>query len=620
MTIAVTATSDESRLGATALEDGRTRFLVWAPDADAVALRLDPTHSRLRDDSDDPAHPNRHANGVRSLERDGSYWSITVDGVEHGDRYRYVVDGDELADPASRWQPDGVHGPSAVVDESVFRWHDDDWRGVELADTVLYELHVGTFTAEGTFDAAIRHLPRLHLLGITTIEVMPVAAFPGTRNWGYDGVFPFAVQHSYGGPDGLARFVDVAHRFGLAVVLDVVYNHLGPEGNILGRFGPYFTDAHRTPWGDAVNVAGAGSDHVRRYFIENAVSWIRDFHLDGVRLDAVHAIVDPTPIPFVQELTAAVHASARAARRTALVTIESSANDPRIVRSTTDHGWGCDAVWNDDFHHALRVALTGDRHEYYANYSGADDIAKAWDQRWVYSGQYSPGFDRRHGAPANDIDHRRLIVFDTNHDHVGNTPAGARLLADASPADPRHRLAAAAILLAPFTPMLFMGEEYGETAPFPYFIDHGDSDLVEAVRAGRQEEFSGADWSGGVADPADPATFEQATLDVTLTEHEPHRSRLAMYTELLRVRREHPVLTDPAAQQHVSIVGNAMFVVRSIPTATASLVFNFSGEPVEHPAPDRSDAIVFDTEDPRWRGAGSELATIAPWSARLSIT
>ncbi len=621
----MTTDAANRRLGATVV-DGATRFEVWAPDASLVEVHIE------RDDDNDVQTETEIEIEIVRLEREAGAvaeldtWSVTVAGVGHGDRYRFRLDGgDWLADPASRWQPDGVHGPSAVVDESVFRWHDDAWTGVALDDTVLYELHVGTFTAEGTFDAAIRHLPRLHELGITTIEVMPVAAFPGTRNWGYDGVFPFAVQESYGGPTGLARFVDAAHRFGLGVVLDVVYNHLGPEGNVLGSYAPYFTDAHRTPWGDAVNVAEYGSDGVRRYFVENAVGWIRDFHLDGLRLDAVHAIVDPTPIPFVQELTSAVHDAARAAGRTVLVTIESSANDPRIVRGVADHGWGCDAVWDDDVHHALRVALTGERHEYYANYSGAADVAKAWERRWVYSGQYSPGFGRRHGAPADDIDHRRFVVFDTNHDHVGNTPAGARLLADADPNDPRRRLAAAAILLSPFTPMLFMGEEYGETAPFPYFIDHGDPELVEAVRAGRQREFSGADWSGGVADPADPATFERAILDVTLTEREPHRSRLAMYTELLRIRREHPVLTDPAAQQHVSIVGDTMFVVRSLPDVTASLVFNFSGDSLEHPAADPADAIVFDSDDPRWRGdhpdAGpADTATIAPWSARLSIT
>jgi maltooligosyltrehalose trehalohydrolase len=627
----VTTDAANRRLGATVV-GGATRFEVWAPDASLVEVHVerdDDTDVGIETDVEieseidiEIVRLEREAGAVAELDT----WSVTVAGVGHGDRYRFRLDGgDWLADPASRWQPDGVHGPSAVVDESVFRWHDDAWTGVALDDTVLYEMHVGTFTVEGTFDAAIRHLPRLHELGVTTIEVMPVAAFPGTRNWGYDGVFPFAVQESYGGPTGLARFVDAAHRFGLGVVLDVVYNHLGPEGNVLWAYAPYFTDAHRTPWGDAVNVAEYGSDGVRRYLVENAVGWIRDFHLDGLRLDAVHAIVDPTPIPFVQELTSAVHDAARAAGRTALVTIESSANDPRIVRGVADHGWGCDAVWDDDVHHALRVALTGERHEYYANYSGAADVAKAWEHRWVYSGQYSPGFGRRHGAPADDIDHERFVVFDTNHDHIGNTPAGTRLLADADQNDPRHRLAAAAILLSPFTPMLFMGEEYGETAPFPYFIDHGDADLVEAVRAGRQREFSGANWSGGVADPADPATFERATLDVTLTEREPHRSRLAMYTELLRIRREHPVLTDPAAQQHVSIVGDTMFVVRSLPDVTASLVFNFSGDSPEHPAPDAADTSVFDSDDPRWCGdhpdAGpTDTATIAPWSARLSIT
>ncbi len=609
-----------TRLGATVV-DGGTRFEVWAPNASTVEVGV---QRRVETDTGTPGFDEAD---IHALQRTAATvaeldtWSIVVADVGHADHYRFRLDGGAwLADPASRWQPEGVHGPSAVVDESLYRWHDDGWAGVGLDAAVLYELHVGTFTADGTFDAAIRHLPRLRDLGVTLIELMPVAAFPGVRNWGYDGVFPFAVQHSYGGPDGLARFVDAAHRFGLGVVLDVVYNHLGPEGNTLGSYAPYFTDAYRTPWGAAVNVADRGSDGVRRYFIENAVSWIRDLHLDGLRLDAVHAIVDPTPAPFVEELTAAVHDAAGAAGRTALVTIESSANDPRIVRSTSEHGWGCDAVWNDDFHHALRVALTGERHEYYRAYAGAADVASAWDRRWVYSGQYSPSFDRRHGAPADAIDHRHFVVFDTNHDHVGNTPRGDRMLSDVAPDDPRHRLAAAAILLSPFTPMLFMGEEYGETAPFPYFIDHSDPDLVEAVRAGRQREFSGADWSGPVADPADTSTYEGAVLDVTLTEREPHRSRLAMYTELLRLRRVHPILTDPGAQQHVSLLDDALFVVRSLPGRTASLVFNFSADGVDHPAPDPTDDIVFDSDDVRWGGSGRSVDHIAPWSARLSIT
>jgi maltooligosyltrehalose trehalohydrolase len=598
-----------ARLGATVRSDGSTRFEVWAPTAQTVEIDV------RRHDAD-----LRSPVAQQPLRRGDSTWTIIVDDVGHGDRYRYRLDGgDWLPDPASRWQPDGVHGPSAIVDESVFRWHDDTWTGVALADTVLYEMHVGAFTPEGTFDAAIRHLPRLRELGITTVEVMPVAAFPGVRNWGYDGVFPFAVQHSYGGPEGLARFVDAAHRFELAVVLDVVYNHMGPEANVLGRFGPYFTDAYRTPWGDAMNVAGPGSDGVRRYFVENAVGWVRDLHVDGLRLDAVHAIFDPTPIPFVEELTTAVHEAAEGAGRTALVTIESSANDPRIVRSRSEHGWGCDAVWNDDVHHALRVALTGDRHEYYANYAGAADVATAWERRWVYSGQYSPGFDRRHGAPAGDIDHRHFIVFDTDHDHVGNTPAGARMLSDADANDPRHRLAAAAILLSPFTPMLFMGEEYGETAPFPYFVDHSDPELVDAVRQGREREFSGSDWSGDVADPSDPATFEAAVLDPTLTEGDPHRSRLAMYTELLRIRRAHSTLTDPRASQDVSLTDDLMIVVRANADATVTIMLNFSPVAVET-VDEVMGTRVFDSDEDRWGGPGLRGGSLGAWSARLVVS
>ncbi len=616
----MTARVDVGRLGATVVPGG-TRFEVWAPDVSTVEVEVqragEAENGTITFDTGEIRRLERAGGEVAELDT----WAAVVDGVGHRDRYRFRLDGgDWLPDPASRWQPDGVHGPSAVVDESVFRWHDADWTGVDAADAVIYELHIGTLTAEGTFDAAIRHLPRLAELGVTLVEVMPVAAFPGERNWGYDGVFAFAVQESYGGPAGLARFVDAAHGFGLGVLLDVVYNHLGPEGNVLGRYGPYFTDAHRTPWGDAVNVAEAGSDGVRRYFIENAVGWIRDHHLDGLRLDAVHAIVDPTPIPFVQELTTAVHAAARHDGRSALVTIESCANDPRIVRSESAHGWGCDAVWDDDVHHALRVALTGERHEYYRAYRGAADVATAWERRWVYSGQYSPSFGRRHGAPADTIDHLHFVVFGTNHDHVGNTPAGARMLAGAESDDPRHRLAAATILLSPFTPLLFMGEEYGETAPFPYFVDHGDPDLIDAVREGRRREFSGADWSGEVADPADPATFEAAVLDVRLTEREPHRSRLAMYTELIRLRREHPVLNDADAQQHVSFVDDTMSVVRSLSGTTASMVFNFSADTVDHPAPDPADAVVFDSDDERWQGPGWSTDRLGPWSARLSIS
>lgn len=591
------------RLGATVGVGGdHVRFEVWAPNATSVDVEvLGVVHPLVAAD---------HQTGLTT-------WSATIAGVRHGDRYRFRLDGgDWLADPASRWQPDGVHGPSAVVDESRFAWTDRDWRGVDREHTVLYELHIGTFTPEGTFDAAIGQLGRLRELGVTTVEIMPIGAFPGTRNWGYDGVFPFAVQESYGGPEGLARFVDAAHAVGLAVVLDVVYNHLGPEGNVLGQFGPYFTDAHHTPWGDAVNVAEAGSDGVRRYFIENAIGWIRDHHIDGLRLDAVHAIVDPTANPFVARLTAAVHAEADRLGRTVLVTIESSANDPRTVRSVTDHGWGCDAVWNDDVHHAVRVTLTGEQHEYYRAYTGVADLAAAWEGRWAYSDRYSPTFDRHHGAAADDIDHDRFIVFSTNHDHVGNTPDGHRMLAEADALDPRRRLAAAAILLSPFTPLLFMGEEYGERAPFPYFVDHGDPRLIDAVRRGRRREFADLDWAGDIADPTDPETFRSAILDPTAAERDPHSSCLAMYTELLRLRREHSVITARDAPQEVTLDDALMTVTRWGPHATAKLSFNFSADPIGREA---EGEVVFDTDDHAWGGPGRRRDIIGPWSARFEL-
>ena len=595
---------DGERLGATVV-DGRTRFEVWAPDAEQVDVLVE------RSGGVDLIVPLELADSDGDPTSQWATWCTDVDDVHAGDRYRFRLDGgDAFADPASRRQPDGVHGASMVVDTSAFDWTDAGWRGVELADTVLYELHVGTFTPAGTFDAVIEQLPRLVDLGVTTIELMPVASFPGTRNWGYDGVFPFSTQESYGGPDGLMRLVDAAHARDLGVVLDVVYNHFGPEGNVLPRFGPYLTDEYSTPWGGAVNVSGRHSDSVRRYLIENAVGWIRDFHFDGLRLDAVHAIVDPTARPFVEELTGAVHVAADELGRTVLVTIESSSNDPRIVRSRDDHGWGSDAVWDDDVHHALRVALTGERHEYYAAYRGVDDVARAWDRRWVYDGQHSPTFGRRHGAIATDVDHRHFIVFAQNHDHVGNTPRGLRMLHDAGPGDPRLRLAAAAILLSPFTPMLFMGEEYGERAPFPYFVDHGDPELIEAVRNGRRAEFAGVDWSGGVADPADPATFESAVLEPGLARSGDHRALLELSTRLLAIRRAHPVLTDPVAMQHVQVVDDLMVVTRLLGRSRAILSLNFASG-------DRADGsageIVADT------GNGS-LSDIAGHSARLRVS
>ena len=587
-------------LGATPVAGG-TRFEVWAPTATRVEVMVE------GHDAATELRPQGHTGN----------WVDTLAGVGAGDRYRLRVDGGAWTpDPASRFQPDGVHGPSEVVARE-YEWSVDGWSGIELDRAVLYELHVGTFTPAGTLRAAIEQLDRLRALGVTLIELMPVHAFPGARNWGYDGVFPYAVQASYGGPAALAEFVDAAHAHGLGVVLDVVYNHFGPEGNVLTAFGPYFTDAYVTPWGSAVNVAQRHSDDVRRYLIDNAVEWVRDYRVDGLRLDAVHAIVDPTPVTFVEELTAAVHALAAAEERHVLVTLESSANDPRLVRSLEEHGWGADAVWNDDVHHALRVALTGERHEYYSGYSGVADLAAAWQHRFVYRGQYSPAHGRRHGAPVDDVDHRHFVVFTTNHDHVGNTPRGERMLADDRDRWAKLRLAATTILLSPFTPLLFMGEEYGEEAPFPYFVDHGDPELIEMVRRGRTEEFSGLDWSGGIADPADPATFREAVIDPALGERDPHRSHLAMYTELLRLRREQPLVTAADVEQTVTLQGSTLTVKRTRSGDVMLLVLNFGDREIPPSTSDSVGRVLFHSDAPRWGGAGAR--GIAPWSARLVV-
>ncbi len=599
------------RLGATVTGEG-TRFEVWAPEATRVEVVFD--HGRLdltqTDHADEPGVPT---------------WIGSTDSVADGDHYRISLDGGTpLPDPASRHQPDGVHGPSAVVDIEAFEWTDSEWQGVALSDAVIYELHIGTFTPDGTFDSAVGQLDRLAALGVTVVEVMPVNAFPGERNWGYDGVLPFATQASYGGPQSFARFVDAAHARGLAVILDVVYNHIGPEGNVLADFGPYFTDDYSTPWGPAVNVAGAGSDGVRRYLLENVSGWIADFHLDGLRVDAVHAIIDPTARPFVGQLVAAAHAVGESAGRTVLVTLESASNDSRLVRPAGELGMGADAVWNDDVHHALRVALTQERHEYYAAYSGVDDLARALDERWVYSGRYSPTLRRRHGDVATGVDHRRFVVFSSNHDHAGNTPRGERLLADAPTTDPRRRLAAAFVLLSPFTPMLFMGDEYGEQAPFPYFIDHGDPDLVEVVRQGRKAEFSGIDWSGGVADPADPATYVSAVLDPSVAADGPHKGLADMHHELLRLRRTNPVLTDPSAIQTVDLDDGIITVTRSSGAVTSTAVFNFSDQPVAVAVPSGSVFAAFDSSDARWLGgdlpSDDPADQVGPFGVRLFVS
>jgi len=512
--------SVEYNLGATCLDGGACRFRVWAPHADRVDV-----------------HVVSPAQRIERLERDqNGYHHGVLESVRSGARYFFRLDGTDRPDPASRFQPEGVHGPSEVVDPDAYTWNDAAWRGVARRDLVIYELHVGTFTDEGTFDSVIPHLDDLVALGITAIELLPVNAFPGNWNWGYDGVLPFAVQVTYGGPEGLRRLVHACHERGLAVLMDIVYNHLGPEGNYLGEFGPYFTNQHLTPWGTALNYDGDHSDHVREYFIQNGLYWLSEYHLDGFRLDAIHAIYDQTARPFLEEWTTAVRQRGQEIGIDPVIIAESMMNDPKVILPPALGGFGMDAEWNDDFHHALHVLLTGERDGYYADYSGIADLAKAYRQGYVYTGQYMGYRGRRHGRPAHNTEPWQFLAYTQTHDQVGNHGGCARLsqLTDVM----GLKLAAAAVLLSPFTPMLFMGEEYGETNPWWYFIDHGDPDLREAVRTGRRNEFAGFNWDGEMVDPASEEAFMQSKLQHTLKEDTEHAELLDWYRSLLRLRKE----------------------------------------------------------------------------------
>lgn len=581
-------------LGATWDPDGCT-FAVWAPERRLVEVHVLGPTGRVAPltRGDDGVHQGR------------------VPGVPAGALYRYRLDGgDELPDPASRLQPEGVHGPSKVV---ARRSPAAPFANVPLEALVISEVHVGTFTAEGTLDAAIPYLGELAELGVTAIELMPLCAFPGRRNWGYDGVFPFSVHAAYGGPEALARFVDAAHGAGLAVILDVVHNHLGPEGNVLRSFGPYFTGSYVTPWGEAINFDGPGSDGVRRYFLESALHWVDEHAVDGLRLDAVHAIHDRSARPYLQELAEAVHARARQLGRTVHVIAESDANDPRIVRPPERGGLGHDAVWADDLHHAVHALLTGERQGYYQDYGTVGHLARALSRGFGYAGERSAYRGRRHGADPAGLSGARFVVCAQNHDQVGNRARGERLAALVPPE--RLALAAATVLLSPFVPLLFMGEEYGETAPFPYFVDHEDPALVQAVREGRAREHAAA--GGEPPDPASEATFRAAVLDRALQQRPPHRGLLALHRALLALRRAHRPGLDLAAQQ-VQTHGDTITVHRRDHGTESLLVLQYGpGAPLELPGPGPW-SVRLDTSDVRFGGGGSALPpSVGPGAIRV---
>lgn len=520
--------NDAGRPGGEAVEAvGMPRGAVWAPLAGSVELVVSGARIAL----------------VPAEEGFFELPSAAAALLTPGARYGFVVDGGgPVPDPRSRAQPDGVHGLSAVVDPA-FPWTDDAFRPRPLAGGLVMEVHVGTFSPEGTFDGAAARLEHLVELGVTHLELLPVASFSGQWGWGYDGVALFSVHEPYGGAAGLRRFVDACHRRGLAVLLDVVYNHLGPTGNYLGRFGPYFTERHHTPWGSAVNFDDRGSEQVRRFFLDNARMWFEEYHLDGLRLDAIHAIVDGSALPFLEELAAETEVMAARLGKELVLVAESDLNDPRVVRSRDAGGLGLSAQWSDDFHHALHVALTRERDGYYADYQGLADVARALERGWVYEGQRSAQRGRRHGRPFGELSGHRLLGYLQTHDQVGNRARGERIAALVGAE--RAKVGLALVLTSPFVPLLFAGEEWGSLTPFQYFTNHQEPELAESVRQGRRREFASFGWDpDDVPDPQDPQTFLHSKLDWSALSSPVHADVLRFTRELVRLRRRRPELSD----------------------------------------------------------------------------
>jgi maltooligosyltrehalose trehalohydrolase len=496
---------------------------VWAPRAATVTLR--------------------HGGTDVAMRRSEHGWWLSPVTCRDGETYGFIVDGDgPFPDPRAAFQPSGVHGPSQWIDHARFRWSHDGWQQPPLGAALIYELHIGTFSAAGTFDGAIAHLDHLARLGVTHVELMPVAEFAGGRGWGYDGVHLFAPHHAYGGPDGLKRLVDACHARSMAVLLDVVYNHVGPAGCSLQRFGPYFCDHHRTAWGDATNLDGGGSDEVRRFFCDNALMWLRDYHIDGLRLDAVHALFDLSAEHFLQQLSREVRELGAATGRHLTLIAESDLNDPRIVRPPEAGGFGIDAQWSDDFHHALHTVITGERRGYYEDFGAIAHLKTALQRPFVYDGTYSVHRQRRHGAPATGLSGWRFVVSLQNHDQVGNRARGERITRLTSPG--RVRVAAALLLTSPYVPLLFQGEEWGASTPFLYFTDH-EAALGALIRDGRRREFAAFGWNPAeIPDPQDAATWMRSKLRWDEIADAEHARTLEWYASLIALRRELPALRD----------------------------------------------------------------------------
>lgn len=583
------------RIGADYIGNGTCKFVVWAPMLRSMAVNI--------------VYPTERIISMKQEKR--GYWRALADDVYPGTLYFYNLDCNRnRPDPASMFQPEGVHGHSQIIDHNSFMWEDKDWRGIPLSEMIMYELHVGTFTPEGTFDATVSRLDDLKDLGINAIEIMPVAQFPGQRNWGYDGAYPFAVQNSYGGPNGLKMLVNACHKKGLAVILDVVYNHLGPEGNYLGNFGPYFTDKYRTPWGQAINFDDEYSNEVRNYFIENTLHWFSNYHIDALRLDAIHGITNMSAKPFLMELAERVRDFSENEGRKFYLIAESDLNDSRVIRSRESGGYGLDAQWNDDFHHCIHTILTGEKEGYYKDFGKIGHIVKSLKEGFVYSSEYSEYRKRNHGNSAKDMPAEQFIVFSQNHDQTGNRMFGERLSSLVS--FESLKLAAGITLLSPYIPLLFMGEEYGEDSPFLYFVDHSDPDLIEVVRNGRKKEFKAFAWKGELPDPQAIDTFFKSKINWSKRLDGSHNILLVFYKELIHLRKKTPSLSYPD-RDSIEVNGSdddkTLFIGRKKAGSNVLCVFGLGRENVRTriSLPEGKWKKVLDSTESRWKGTGTLL-------------
>ena len=573
-------------VGATLNKNGQCTFSVWAPECNTVSVVM-------------PASPEV----TWPMEkREMGYWCVTVDHVTPGMQYWYKLNDQLLRpDPASRWQPAGVHGPSAVTD-NTFAWHDEAWQGMELSEMILYELHVGAFTADGTFQGIISRLDYLQLLGITAIEIMPIAQFPGHHNWGYDGVFPFAIHNEYGTAADLKQLVNAAHQRGIAVILDVVYNHLGPEGNYLPDFGPYFSDKYKLFWGSSVNFDGAWCDGVRNYFIQNALMWLDEFHIDGLRLDAVHAIFDNSAKHIMEELAEQVRALEQRTQRRKILIAEFDLNNPRYITPVEKGGYGMDAQWVDEFHHALHAVITGERTGYYEDFGGLEMLARSLQHSYVYTGQYSPHRKKFFGREPTYTSYNQCVSFVQNHDQVGNRLLGDRLSTLLSAEG--LKLAATTLLLSPHVPLLFMGEEYGEKNPFLYFTSHTDKELIEQLCEGRRKEFAVFNWEGEVPNPQDEEIFNRSMLSWNLSDT---TALFECYRYLIAFRKTRPALQNfrrNDAVRNIIVQNNVLQFERHGNGEVLFICLNFSKDP-ESVQFEQGYKKVFDSSDTTWGGPGS---------------